>query len=122
MSYWREYWERRTDGGHRSLTDDFLQEEAREKLFHLAGGESLLDFVCGSADLLRYYSGVIRKAVGVDLSPALFRRARESIETRGQRNVALVCADDVTAWGKTPQPHSFDGVTVAAVVLNPLRS
>lgn len=57
-SYWSRYWADQTDGGHRTSAEDFLRLEADEKLFHLGEGDSLLDFGCGSADLLAYFAAL----------------------------------------------------------------
>ena len=44
--------------GHRCSSEGFLAMEAREKLYHLDGGSTLLDFGCGAAELLTYYAQV----------------------------------------------------------------
>ncbi|MGA9189793.1 MAG: class I SAM-dependent methyltransferase, partial [Methanosarcina sp.] len=53
---WSEYFSDKKDGGHRHSTEEFLSKEAKEKLLHLDGGTSLLDFGCGAGELLIYYA------------------------------------------------------------------
>lgn len=114
-SYWRDYWEKRCHGGHRWQSNEFLQKEAKEKLFHLAGGETLLDFGCGSADLLRFYAEAYPRVVGVDFSLAMLAKARDNLEARGLHNVALIHADDASVWETLPEAELFDRITMAAV-------
>ena len=49
---WAELVSNKRSGGHRYSTEKFLAMEAREKLFHLDGGKTLLDFGCGEESSL----------------------------------------------------------------------
>lgn len=112
---WQRYWSARVSGGHRYQSEDFFQKEAREKLYHLDNGESLLDFGCGSADLLVYYAGIYRHIVGVDFSSSMLENARKRVEVfncAGQ--ITLVHADDASVWEEVPQ--SFDRITAGQVI------
>src|SRR5690554_3193466 len=53
---WEEFFADKRSGGHRSSAEEFLSMEAREKLFHLNGGKTILDFGCGAGELLVYYA------------------------------------------------------------------
>lgn len=98
-NFWLEYWSDKTSGMHRSSSEDFLQKEAREKLFHLAGGKSLLDFGCGSADLLVYYALEYEVCVGADSSQAMIDKAKERLRLHQlEDRVSLSRNDDVHIW------------------------
>lgn len=113
MTEWRDYWAKRNEGGHRSQNEGFLAKEAAEKLFHLGTGGALLDFGCGSADLLVYYAASFTRAVGADFSPAMLAAARER-SVAHDRALELVEADDVSVWDRVA--GSFDRITTAGVV------
>ena len=53
-------------GGHRYSTEEFLIKEAKEKLLHLNGGSSILDF--GAGELLIYFVPNYEKVIGADFS------------------------------------------------------
>lgn len=115
MSFsWRQYWADRSDGGHRSQAEEFLRKEAREKLFHLGSGSSLLDFGCGAADLLVYYAEHFERVVGVDFSQTMLDAARERAERFGRTNIELVCADDAAVWDVVE--GSFDRISAGQVI------
>jgi cyclopropane-fatty-acyl-phospholipid synthase len=113
---WKQYWENRHDGGHRHQTEDFLEKEADEKLFHIMGGRSLLDFGCGSADLLVYYVPRFDAVVGVDFSLSMLKEAEKKLELFGlcDKKVELIHADDASVWAIVSQ--SFDRITAAGVI------
>lgn len=112
---WKEYWANKENGLHRSQDEEFLNKEAQEKLFHLGGGSSLLDFGCGSADLLVYYANEHCKCVGVDISKSMLGKARERIDVFGKRDlVDLIEADHQNLWEKCS--GRFDRITSAGVV------
>lgn len=114
---WQNYWSGRQNGGHRFQSEDFFQKEAREKLYHLESGESLLDFGCGSADLTVYYANNFRHIVGVDFSRSMLENAKKRVEAfncAGQ--ISLIYSDDTMVWEKVKVPLSFDRITAGQVV------
>jgi cyclopropane-fatty-acyl-phospholipid synthase len=113
---WQQYWENRTNGGHRRQSEEFLKKEADEKLFHIKGGRSLLDFGCGSADLLAYVAPLFDTVVGADFSLSMLKEAENRLKLFGlcDQNVQLIHADDASVWKKVFQP--FDRIAVGAVI------
>lgn len=111
---WAEYFSDKKKGGHRYSTEEFLYKEAKEKLFHLSGGKSLLDFGCGAGELLIYYVPNYERVVGVDFSSSMLFEAEKKILEQNYKNVDLVLADDKTVWNRLNS--SFDRITAAAVV------
>jgi cyclopropane-fatty-acyl-phospholipid synthase len=112
--FWVEFFADRRDGGHRSSTDEFISMEAREKLFHLDGGKTLLDFGCGAGELLVYYAPNYESLVGVDFSASMLNESNKRIGERKYENVSLILADDKTVWDKLE--CSFDRITAAGVM------
>ncbi|MBS0524310.1 MAG: methyltransferase domain-containing protein [Proteobacteria bacterium] len=108
---WARHWEDRTHGGHASQDEEFLAREAREKLLYLGSGDRLLDFGCGSGDLLVHYAPHFRACVGADFSPTMLDSARKRLS--GVANVTLVQADAKSEWHKVP--GRFDCITTAGV-------
>lgn len=78
--FWRGYWSNKENGGHRYSDEAFLCKEAKEKLFHLDGGRILLDFGCGSADLLKYYIPCYDIIIGADFSQSMLDKAKTNID------------------------------------------
>jgi len=113
-TYWREDWAIRVSGGHRYGSENFLRKEAAEKLFHLGHGRRLLDFGCGSAELLVYYAKCFDSVIGADFSPRMLAAARERIALGGGGNVAFIEADDVSVWDAVT--GDFDVITAGQVV------
>jgi cyclopropane fatty-acyl-phospholipid synthase-like methyltransferase len=111
---WEEFFANRRNGGHRSSAEDFLSKEAREKLYHLDGGKTLLDFGCGAGELLVYYAPEYERLVGTDFSASMLDEANKRIVERKCENVTLILADDKTVWDKLD--FSFDRITAAGVV------
>lgn len=111
---WEDFFKDKTHGGHRYSTEEFLTMEAREKLFHLDGGKTLLDFGCGSAELLTYYASEYEQLVGVDFSPSMLGEASKRLEDRKCNNIDLILADHKTLWKKLDS--SFDRITAAGVI------
>jgi cyclopropane-fatty-acyl-phospholipid synthase len=111
--YWRQFWASQANGQHSCQDEAFLQKEAKEKLFLLDGGESLLDFGCGSADLLLYFAGSYRALVGVDFSHSMLTNALRRLESHSVTNVTLVEADENSVW--TMVPTRFDRITAGQV-------
>ncbi|MGA9189943.1 MAG: methyltransferase domain-containing protein [Methanosarcina sp.] len=112
--FWIEFFAGRRDGGHRSSAEEFLSMEAEEKLFHLKGGKTLLDFGCGAGELLTYYAPEYEQLVGVDFSASMLDEASKKIRERKCGNISLVQADDKTVWNKLES--SFDRITAAGVL------
>lgn len=111
---WQEYFSDKKKGGHRYSTEEFLFKEAREKLFHLRGGRSLLDFGCGAGELLIYYVPNYERIVGADFSSSMLFEAEKKMWQQNYKNVDLILADDETIWEKLSLP--FDRITATAVV------
>jgi cyclopropane fatty-acyl-phospholipid synthase-like methyltransferase len=111
---WEEYFSDKKKGGHRFSTEEFLVKEAKEKLFHLSGGKTLLDFGCGAGELLIYYAPNYEKVVGADFSKSMLFEAEKRVRQHKYGNVDLVLADDRTVWGGLNQ--KYDRITATAVV------
>lgn len=111
---WEEYFSDKKKGGHRYSTEEFLYKEAKEKLFHLNGGRSLLDFGCGAGELLIYYVPNYERIVGADFSSSMLFEAEKKMWQQNYKNVDLILADDETIWGRLN--ISFDRITATAVV------
>lgn len=119
--YWKNYWEDKICGFHRSQDESFLAKEANEKLFHLNGGRSLLDFGCGSADLLAYYSQVYEKNVGIDASAQMLAKAKERLtDFRTSHKVLLLQSDDTQVWSRLEEQlnkeYTFNRITAGQVI------
>ncbi len=80
----------------------------------MSGGNSLLDFGCGSADLLAYYAPKYSIVIGVDFSNNMLNNARIRLNSFGYDNVQLVQADDINVWERVHE--SFDRITAGQVV------
>jgi cyclopropane-fatty-acyl-phospholipid synthase len=115
MEFWEKYWSHRTDGQHRYNTEEFYRKEADEILYHLDGGDSLLDFGCGSAEMSVYYAPHYKSFVGVDFSPSMLAEARKRIEAYKFAHVHLLQADHENVWEKL-YPKSFDRIISYGVV------
>ena len=113
-SVWEEFFADKKSGGHRSSAEEFISREAREKLFHLDGGKTLLDFGCGAGELLVYYAREYEKLVGTDFSASMLDEADKRIRAQKCENITLILADDKTVWEKLDS--SFDRITAAGVV------
>ncbi|KKG07857.1 class I SAM-dependent methyltransferase [Methanosarcina sp. 2.H.A.1B.4] len=111
---WKEYFSDKKKGGHRFSTEEFLAKEAQEKLFHLGGGKTLLDFGCGAGELLIYYIPKYERVVGADFSSSMLFEAEKKIWQQKYKNVDLILADDNTVWDKLSL--SFDRITATAVI------
>jgi cyclopropane fatty-acyl-phospholipid synthase-like methyltransferase len=111
---WAEFFADKRCGGHRSSAEDFILMEAKEKLFHLDGGKTLLDFGCGAGELLVHYASEYEKLIGVDFSASMLDEASKRIRERKCENISLILADDKTVWDKLE--FSFDRITAAGVL------
>lgn len=111
---WKNFFKDKKHGGHRYSSEEFLSMEAREKLFHLDGGRTLLDFGCGAAELLTYYAPEYEQLVGVDFSESMLEEADKRIEKKKCQNIDLILADHETLWKKLDS--SFDRITAAGVI------
>ena len=111
---WEEFFADKKRGGHRSSAEEFLSKEAREKLYHLNGGKTLLDFGCGAGELLVYYSLEYEKLVGADFSASMLEEAGKRVRERKCENVNLILANDKNVWEKLD--FSFDRITAAGVI------
>ena len=98
-----------------------MEKEAKEKLLHLNFGENMLDFGCGSADLLVYYTQNYKFCVGADNSKPMLEKAEERL-TKFQNNgkVLLIHADNQQIWrdveNKLGKDFKFDCITAGQVM------
>jgi cyclopropane-fatty-acyl-phospholipid synthase len=111
---WEDFFKDKKHGGHRYSSEEFLAMEAREKLYHLDGGKKLLDFGCGSAELLTYYAMEYEQLVGVDFSPSMLAEGSKRIRDKKCNNIDLILANHETLWEKLHFP--FDRITAAGVI------
>lgn len=111
---WEEFFQDKKHGGHRYSDEEFLAMEAKEKLFHLEGGETLLDFGCGAAELLVFYAQKYDQLLGVDFSPSMLNEADKRIKDKKCDNVGLILANHETIWEKLDS--NFDRITAAGVI------
>jgi len=111
---WEDFFKDKTHGGHRYSSEEFLAMEAREKLFHLDGGKTLLDFGCGSAELLTYYAPEYEQLVGADFSPSMLGEASKRLRERKCNNINLILANHETLWENLQ--FTFDRITAAGVI------
>jgi ubiquinone/menaquinone biosynthesis C-methylase UbiE len=109
---WKKNWDVRTDGGHIQQTPEFLAREGWEKMLYLGGGDRLLDFGCGSADLLQHYAPHFRESIGIDQSGSMLKEARRKMD--GVANVTLLQGNQDTVWREVA--GRFDRVTAAGVL------
>jgi len=119
-TYWTDYWSKQIHGQHRFQREEFLKDESEEKLFHLGKGENLLDFGCGSADLLAYYAQFYTFCAGADCSALMLEKAKERLNAFNQHNVLLVEADTNQIWkeieNKLGKNFQFDRITTGQVI------
>lgn len=111
---WERYWSEKESGYMRLDTEDFLKEEAREKLYHLQNGRCLLDFGCGRGELLVYYANAFSTVIGSDSSAANLEAAKQRLRRFSCHNSTLLHGDDRTLWEKLDQ--RFDTIAAAPVV------
>jgi cyclopropane-fatty-acyl-phospholipid synthase len=111
---WSEYFSTKKDGGHRYSTEEFLSKEAKEKLLHLDGASSILDFGCGAGELLIYFAPNYERVVGVDFSSSMLDEAKRKVDEKGFNNVLLIKASDKTVWDEVNA--SFDRITATEVL------
>jgi cyclopropane-fatty-acyl-phospholipid synthase len=114
MNYWSQYWSKKERPGHRQDTEAFYERLAREQSFHLYGGHSLLDFGCGSADVLLYHARTFPRVVGVDFSDKMLAKGRKRLNCHGMDHVDLLHADDKTVWNLLHE--KFDRITASGVI------
>jgi cyclopropane-fatty-acyl-phospholipid synthase len=110
-----QYYADKSNGVHRYNTEAFFELEAKEKLFHMGAAESILDFGCGTADLLAYYAPHYAVVLGVDLSDNMVARANQRLAKFGFAHARARQADETTVWAIDPTLH-FDVITSAGVM------
>ena len=111
---WVKYFSNMKDGRHRYSTEKFLSKESKEKLLHLDGGSSILDFGCGAGELLIYYAPNYDNVVGVDFSSSMLDEAKKKVTEQRYKNVRLIEADDKKVWNELTT--SFDRITATQVL------
>lgn len=110
---WLDFWNEQKNAGHRSQEEVFLMKLGRERLLHLTGGTSLLDFGCGSADLFQYYASEYESAVGVDFAQNMLDKAQTKLDALGL-DTQLILADNTNVGTKVSGP--FDRITSSGVM------
>ena len=120
-AFWKDYWDKQSDGQHHLQEESFLKSESEEKLFHLAKGGNLLDFGCGSADLLAYYTPFFKFSVGADNSKLMLEKAKERLSVfNNQDNFMLINSDNCQIWNeikhKLSEKFQFDCITTGQVM------
>ncbi len=115
MNYWRQYWSDKGSAGHRFENEEFYTKMARERLYHLDGGDTLLDFGCGSGELLGHYATAYGKVAGADFSETMLEAAKRNLAKKGSSaEVELFLADENTVWDRVP--GFWDRITASQVV------
>jgi cyclopropane-fatty-acyl-phospholipid synthase len=109
---WKQWWSDKTDAGARSESN--IQKQARERLDLLDGGESLLDFGCGTAELLIHYAPHYARVIGADYSESMLAQARLRIQEGPYQHVRLLHADERSIWSAIDE--SFDRITSTQVI------
>lgn len=115
MEYFRDFWSKEKHGKHLYRDEDFFLREAKEQLYHLEGGDSLIDFGCGAAESLVYCAEAYKTVVGVDFSLSMLAEAQRRLEKAGISNVKLIHADNKTVW-KMLDDCSYDRIMSYGVV------
>ena len=120
-TFWRDYWNKQSDGQHHLQEETFLKDESEEKLFHLAKGGNLLDFGCGSADLFVYYTPFFKFSMGADGSKLMLEKAKERLSAfNNHDNVALINSDNYQIWNdiakQLGENFQFDCITTGQVM------
>ena len=114
MQFWEQYWADKNNPQHRYESEEFYCKLANEHLYHMGGGRRLLDFGCGSASLLVYYSRSYQYLVGADFSENMIKAARDRVELKKIKNIELVHADDKQIWNHLKE--KFDGISCSGVI------
>lgn len=120
-TFWKDYWDKQSNGQHRSQEEAFLKSESEEKLLHLAKGENLLDFGCGSADLLAYYAQFFTLSVGADNSKLMLEKAKSRLSAFNiLHNVRLINSDTYQIWNDIAKElgngFKFNCITTGQVI------
>lgn len=120
-NYWKTYWSRKTNGEHRLILEEFLEKEASEKLYLLAGGNNILDIGCGAAELLTYYAGQYENCIGVDQSESMLFQARKRIENQHlNHKIKLIHQSATRIWEDLKlnfrNYYPFDRITAGQLI------
>jgi SAM-dependent methyltransferase len=87
--FWKRYWSRVNNAGHRYHTDDWLSFYARELLLYCPEKPvRVLELGCGNGALYRFLQPRFVSYVGIDFSPAMLITFKDV-----WADVNLVCAD-----------------------------
>lgn len=90
----RESFERQAEEFSRSpVVTDASSLEALLRWTKLGGDERVLDVACGPGVVAAAFAPHARFVIGVDLTPAMLRRAIEVAREKGARNTAFVLGD-----------------------------
>lgn len=112
--FWADFFANMRDCGHISSAEEFIFKEAKEKLFHLDRGKTLLDFGCGAGKLLVHYAPGYDRMIEVDFSASMLDEASKRIGERKCGNISLIQTDDKAVWDKLDS--FFDRITAAGVI------
>jgi len=112
QSDWKELWSGRTDTDAR--LPSIIEKEVRERLLLLDGGESLLDFGCGTGEILIHIAPHYPRVIGADISLSMLEQARLKFQQGACQDIRLLCADEQSLWTKIDE--SFDRITSTQVV------
>lgn len=120
-NYWQTYWSRKTNGEHRLISEEFLEKEASEKLYLLAGGNNILDVGCGAAELLTYYAAQYENCIGADQSDMMLHQARKRIENLHLcHKIKLIHQSDSCIWEELKlnfrNAYPFDRITAGQLI------
>jgi len=78
--------------GHKNYYIDLLQKIALEEMLELKGNEVVLDFGCGSGRLSYWIAPMVKKVIGLEISPEMIDLAERN---RTARNVEFMLYDGV---------------------------
>ena len=113
--YWRTYWERGSGGKHRHNEEWFFKRKAAEIADIVPSGGALLDYGCGSADLLVYYAPLFRDILATDFSEIQLAAAQKRGTQFGVTNISFHQADENTLEAYLGD-RLFDCIVLSAVV------
>lgn len=116
QKYWKKFWSGQENGLHRANQETYFEKKAKELMLHLGDSRgSLLEFGCGSADLLVYYSERYSSVAACDYSSRVLEKAKERCLAFGVANCSFLEADDKEIWSKLSD-QKFDRILSASVL------
>lgn len=89
----RNYWQNKTDSGHR-FKDEFWYSKLAEELLHLFPVRgTLLDVGCGDAKILTHLAPHFDNVIGIDISDVMLGQAKKRVNECGISNIRFEQAD-----------------------------